>query len=164
MPRQKRRWRSRASACGTAAFCSRLAERTADHPATPGSMHSSVGSPFLVGSKVVILKRPQPIPDASWGECYRGGPQWLAQSSIPRPQGGAGAVIVAIRRLASYSTNTSSRTALSSSRTPAAGFAPRASCRRRSMAGIDPARAASGSRPAILPASPCGGRSENWNR
>jgi hypothetical protein len=35
-----------------------------------------------------------------------------------------------------------------------AGLAPRASCRRRSMARINPARAASGSRSAILPASP----------
>jgi hypothetical protein len=38
-----------------------------------------------------------------------------------------------------------------------AGLAPRASCRRRSMAPISPARVASGSRSAILPASPCSG-------
>jgi hypothetical protein len=38
-----------------------------------------------------------------------------------------------------------------------AGLRPRASCRRRSMAPINPARAGSGSRPAIPPASPCSG-------
>jgi hypothetical protein len=43
-----------------------------------------------------------------------------------------------------------------SSRTPA-GLALTASCRRRSMAAIDPTRAASGSRSAIPPASPCSG-------
>jgi hypothetical protein len=60
-------------------------------------------------------------------------------------------------RLASYSTNTSSRTALSSSRMPA-GLAPRASCRRRSIAHIDRVDVRSGSRSAIAPASRCSGR------
>jgi hypothetical protein len=45
---------------------------------------------------------------------------------------------------------------VSSSRT-LAGLGPRASCRRRSMAPIDLARAAFGSRSAIPPASPCSG-------
>jgi hypothetical protein len=62
----------------------------------------------------------------------------------------------AIPRLASCSMNTSPRTALSSLHTPA-GWAQRASCRRRSMAPIYPARAASGSRYAIPPASRCSG-------
>jgi hypothetical protein len=63
----------------------------------------------------------------------------------------------AIPRLASCSMNTSPRTALSSSHTPA-GLALRASCRRRSRARINPVRAASGSRCAIPPASLCSGR------
>jgi hypothetical protein len=62
-----------------------------------------------------------------------------------------------IPTLASYSLNTSPSTALSSART-LAGLAPRASCRRRSTARIDPARAASGSRSAIPPALRCNGR------
>jgi ATP-dependent DNA ligase len=48
------------------------------------------------------------------------------------------------------------RMALWFSRTPA-GLAQRASCRRRSMAPIDPVRAAFGLRSAIPPASPCSG-------
>jgi hypothetical protein len=62
----------------------------------------------------------------------------------------------AILRLASCLTNTLPRMAPPSLRTPVS-LAPRASCRRRSMAPIDPAHAASGLRSAIPPASPCSG-------
>jgi hypothetical protein len=60
----------------------------------------------------------------------------------------------AILRLASYSMNTLPRMGRPCS-PMRADLAPRASFRRRSMAGADPARPASGS--AILPASPCSG-------
>jgi ATP dependent DNA ligase domain len=55
------------------------------------------------------------------------------------------------------STNTSPKTALSSLHTPA-GLALRASFPGESTAPISPARAVSGSRSAIPPASPCSGR------
>jgi ATP dependent DNA ligase domain len=62
----------------------------------------------------------------------------------------------ALPRQASCLTNTSRRTALSSSSMPA-GLAPRASCRRRSIAPTGPVHAVSGSRSAIRPASRCSG-------
>jgi hypothetical protein len=63
----------------------------------------------------------------------------------------------AIPRLASYSTNTSPRTALSYSRT-LASLAQRASFPSESTVPIDPVLVRSGSRSAIPPASPCSGR------
>jgi hypothetical protein len=63
----------------------------------------------------------------------------------------------AISKLGSCSTSTSPKMVYLPCLPTRAGSVPRVSCRRRSMARIDPARPASGSRCAIPPASLCSG-------